>query len=89
MIYRSIASQIPKQGPFLARPLTGAVSAGIMSTFVKPRVAESFQFVDDELKGREFFVGDQLTGADSKSSEIPTKLGFFAFLLFGPFLPSH
>lgn len=44
-----------------------AVGAGIQANFVKPRIAEAFGFVNDELAGKEFFVGNELTGADSES----------------------
>ncbi|KAK4058541.1 hypothetical protein OIO90_000703 [Microbotryomycetes sp. JL221] len=59
-----ISARIPKEGPWIAKPLTGAVANGLMQQFALPRLKENFGFVNDQLAGKEFFVGDKLTGAD-------------------------
>lgn len=60
---------MPSVAPFFARPLVHKISAGVKQNYVEPRIAENFKFLDDHLaqrqkEGKEFFVGDGLTGAD-------------------------
>lgn len=61
-----VMAQMPKQAPFLVRPLVSIISSQTMSVFVRPRLVESFGFVEKQLAGKEFFVGGGLTGADSE-----------------------
>lgn len=60
-----VFSQIPKATPFFIRPIASLIAGGALSTFIKPRLRENFNFVNDSLAGKQFFVGDELTGADS------------------------
>jgi glutathione S-transferase len=35
-----------------------------MASFIVPRLKKQFVFINDSLKGKEFFVDNKLTGAD-------------------------
>lgn len=70
LMFALVFTAIPKQAPWIARPLVNAITGGAMSQFVIPRLKETFGFVEKSLEGKEFFVGDKLTGADSASSSL-------------------
>lgn len=67
LMFSIIFAQLPKQGPWLAKPLLNGVSSGAMSQFVLPRLQENFGFVEQSLAGKDYFAGGKLTGADSAS----------------------
>lgn len=67
LLLSMIFAQMPKQAPWLARPLVSAVASGVMSQFVLPRLKSNFAFIEQSLEGKEFFAGGKLTGADSAS----------------------
>lgn len=50
--------------PALLRPLLLAVPRTIGKTFLGPRIDRALSYVNDSLKGRSFFVGETLSGAD-------------------------
>lgn len=61
--------RMPDHAPFIMRGLVSKVSSLTQTTYIEPRVLQQFQFVDDYLakrhkEGKEWFVGDELTGAD-------------------------
>ncbi|GAA5998230.1 bifunctional glutathione transferase/peroxidase [Rhodotorula paludigena] len=64
LLLSMIFAQMPKQAPWLARPLVSAVASGVMSQFVLPRLKSNFAFIEQSLEGKEFFAGGKLTGAD-------------------------
>ncbi|GAA6061055.1 hypothetical protein JCM10212_000098 [Sporobolomyces blumeae] len=69
-----VFAQIPKQAPFLVRPIISAVSAGVHAQFIRPRLKSNYAYVDEWLNGKEFFVGGRLTGADIMMSFIAESL---------------
>lgn len=62
-----VFSRIPKQSPWFIKPIAQGISDTVMSSYIKPKLKANFAFVESELKDREFFVGDKLTGADGES----------------------
>lgn len=64
-IFSIVFAQMPKQSPFIVRPLVAAVSASVMHMYVRPKLKENFDFIEAALKDKKYFVGDELTGADS------------------------
>lgn len=61
-----VFSRIPKQSPWFIRPITQGLSNTVMDAYILPKLRANFAFVETELKDREFFVGNQLTGADGE-----------------------
>ncbi|KAL8286959.1 hypothetical protein RQP46_003965 [Phenoliferia psychrophenolica] len=59
-----VMAQMPRQAPYVAWPIVKVIALATMHKFVRPRLLESFGFVENSLAGKEFFVGDSLTGAD-------------------------
>ncbi|KAK4698346.1 hypothetical protein P7C70_g7935, partial [Phenoliferia sp. Uapishka_3] len=53
-----------EEAPFFVRPLVSGIVSTVMGTFVRPRLKQNFGFVEKSLDGKQFFVGDELTGAD-------------------------
>ncbi|MFM7065769.1 MAG: glutathione S-transferase [Gammaproteobacteria bacterium] len=50
--------------PFFARPIARGIVGKVMSTFIEPGLKLHLDFMEQSLAGREWFCGDQLTGAD-------------------------
>lgn len=69
-----VFAQIPKQAPFLVRPIVAGIAAGVNAQFIRPRLKANYGFVEEWLKGKEFFVGDHLSGADGT---FPSSLPYF------------
>jgi glutathione S-transferase len=64
-----IFSRMPKSKmPFFARPIAKAIAARALSTVVGPQLVQHFDFLESELAKREWFAGDELTGADIQMS---------------------
>lgn len=65
LIFSIVFAQMPKQAPFIVRPIVSIVAASVMHMYVRPKLRENFAFIEAELEGRNYFVGDTLSGADS------------------------
>lgn len=55
---------ISKNAPFLVRPIANGIGAGVTEKFIKPRSEANARLVEAQLTGKQFLVGDELTGAD-------------------------
>ncbi|GAA5936091.1 bifunctional glutathione transferase/peroxidase [Sporobolomyces koalae] len=69
-----VFAQIPKQAPFIVRPIISMIREGVMAQFIRPRLKGNYAYVEKWLTGREFFVGGKLTGADVMMSFIAESL---------------
>ena len=65
LIFSIVFAQMPKQAPFFVRPVVAIVAASVMHMYVKPKLRENFAFIEAELEGKDYFVGNTLSGADS------------------------
>lgn len=54
--------------PFFVRPIAKAIADKVMAQFVQPNISTHFDYLERYLDGREWFVGDTLTGADIQMS---------------------
>lgn len=63
-----VFGRLPGQAPWFLRPVVQTVSTGVMDKMVVPRLKAHYKFIDKSLEGREYFVADKLSGADSKSA---------------------
>ena len=59
-----VMAQMPKQAPFIAKPIVSIIAWQTMNVYVRPKLRENFDFVEAQLAGKAYFVGDTLTGAD-------------------------
>ncbi|KDE07750.1 hypothetical protein MVLG_02022 [Microbotryum lychnidis-dioicae p1A1 Lamole] len=59
-----VCAQMPKQAPWIAKPIVSIVASQLMAIMVNPRLKENFGFVESHLGDKQFFVGDSLTGSD-------------------------
>ncbi|GAA6038002.1 hypothetical protein JCM8097_009534 [Rhodosporidiobolus ruineniae] len=64
LMFNIVFAQIPKQAPWLVRPIVSQISAGAMQQFILPRLKSHFGFLEQSLEGKDFLVGNKLTGAD-------------------------
>lgn len=56
---------LPKQTPLPLRPLAAVIGRGARAAFVGPQLARHLNFLEGELKGRDWFAGPDFTGADA------------------------
>lgn len=50
--------------PFFVRPIAKAIANEVMKAYVGPNIKSNMEFINQHLAGKEFFVGDSLSGAD-------------------------
>ena len=54
--------------PFFIKPVTKGIADKVMKSFVGPNISNNMDFIEGYLRGREWFAGSQLTGADFQMS---------------------
>lgn len=54
--------------PFFVKPIAKGISSKVMGEFVQPEIDSLLGFIEKCLAGKEWFVGDKLTGADFQMS---------------------
>lgn len=64
LIMKHLFDKVSERTPFLLRPVTGIVPSLLGKAYLDDTLAKHAAFVDSHLRGREFFVGDALSGAD-------------------------
>ncbi|GAA5868502.1 hypothetical protein JCM1840_007021 [Sporobolomyces johnsonii] len=74
LVLSMVFTQLPKHAPFFIRPIVSMIAAGVMSQFVRPSVVANYDHMEETLKGKEWFVGGRLTGADIMMSFIAESL---------------
>jgi glutathione S-transferase len=68
LLVRLILDKVKSSSPFFVRPLASAIAAGVNQSYTNPETTTLLDFLELELKGRRFLVGDELTGADFQIS---------------------
>ncbi|GAA5853115.1 hypothetical protein JCM8547_000206 [Rhodosporidiobolus lusitaniae] len=63
-------ARLPKNAPWIFRPLVQVIASGAVQGFVLPRMKEVLAFVDERLGEKEFFVAGKLTGVDIMMSMV-------------------
>lgn len=64
LIIKFLFDTVRERTPALLRPLTGIVPGMLSRAYLDHTLARHVEFVDEHLRGREFFVGEALSGAD-------------------------
>ena len=54
--------------PFFVKPIANGIADKVLSSFVTPNITRHMEYVEQHLENREWFAGDQLTGADIQMS---------------------
>ena len=54
--------------PFFVKPITKAVSDKVLTEFINPNILLLLDHIEASLKGKKWFLGDQLSGADIQMS---------------------
>ena len=68
LLLQLVFSELPRQGPILAKPIMKAVSNAVKSAYVNPQVKLHMDYWESSLEGRSYFVGDTLSVADIQMS---------------------
>ncbi len=54
--------------PFFAKPIANGIADKVLGGFVQPNIDRQLDYMNSELKGREWFCGDAITAADVQMS---------------------
>jgi len=54
--------------PFFVKPITKAVADKVLSEFVNPNIKRLLDLIEESLKDKKWFLGEQLSGADIQMS---------------------
>ena len=69
LLLRLIFDRVKKaQVPFFVKPITKAVADKVLIEYVNPNINRLLDFIEATLKGKNWFLGDQLSGADIQMS---------------------
>ena len=68
LVMKLVLSSVPGRTPALIRPIGRAIVGGVEQAFLGPQLALHLDYVEAELGKSQWFVGDQLTGADFQMS---------------------
>ena len=69
LLVRLVLSQLTgPRVPFLVRPIARMLANKLNSSFTNPEIERLFAYVDAALSDRDWFAGDELTGADIQMS---------------------
>ncbi len=64
LVMKLIFTEMPKQSPFLARPLLRMVGRQVGDKYLDPNIAIHIRYWEDALANSTWFAGNDLTGAD-------------------------
>lgn len=68
LVQSLVFSQIPKQSPFLIRPIANAISSAVQSKVITPDLTRIFTYIESHLQSNEWFAGSEMTAADVQMS---------------------
>ena len=65
LLLRLVFERVKKaRVPFFVKPITKAVADKVLTEYVNPNINRLLDFIEASLKGKNWFLGDQLSGAD-------------------------
>jgi glutathione S-transferase len=65
LVFRRIPTQ---PMPFFVRPVARGISDKVLTSFIEPQLKQHRDYLEGELKNREWFAGDEFTAADIQMS---------------------
>lgn len=63
-----IFSTVEKKSPLLIRPIAQGIAGNVRKLFISPNIKTHLEFLENELKDRSYFAGEELSGADIQLS---------------------
>jgi len=64
LLLQLIFDAVEKKSPFFVRPIAKAISGQVKQQFIRPQQKLHFDFLENELRQRDWFVGDEFSAAD-------------------------
>lgn len=68
LLLKVVFDQLPKQAPFLAKPLLAAINKAVSKEYINPQVKNHLQFWESKLSTHPYLVGENFTAADIQMS---------------------
>ena len=64
LVMSLVFNEIPKQVPFLIRPVAKAITAAVQKAFLRPNIKAQLDFIEAELTDADWFAGESFSAAD-------------------------
>lgn len=64
LLLQRIFDSVENKTPLLARPIARAISGQVKNQFIRPQQLLHFDYLENELRRHEWFVGDHFSAAD-------------------------
>ncbi|MES1925990.1 glutathione S-transferase [Salinisphaera sp. T31B1] len=64
LLLHLVFDTVEKKSPFLIKPIAKAISANVKKQFIRPQLDLHLDFMENELRQHEWFVGNQFSAAD-------------------------
>lgn len=68
LLVRLIFSRVRAGAPLLVRPISGRIADEVDRTFTNPQITTHFDWIENHLSQREWFVGESISAADIQMS---------------------
>ena len=68
LLINLVFDQMEARSPFLLRPIVGATSQPVKSSFIEPQITTHLDYLEAELAHDPWFVGNEFTAADIQMS---------------------
>ena len=68
LLLRVIFQELPRQGPWIAKPLLSTISTMVGKEYIDPQIDLHLNYWESELSARDYFAGDDFTAADIQMS---------------------
>ncbi|MDB5859010.1 MAG: glutathione S-transferase [Ramlibacter sp.] len=69
LLLKLVFDQVGKaKMPFLAKPIARGIAAKVRGSFIQPQIDRHLDYLEGELKGRDWFAGPQFSAADVQMS---------------------
>jgi|SRR6056297_1435039 len=64
LLLRLVFDMVSTKSPFFIKPLAKGISVQVGKAFINPQIRTHLDFVEAHLEGRDWLVGDRISGAD-------------------------
>jgi glutathione S-transferase len=68
LVMKLVFTTIPKQTPFVVRPIASQICAKVQARFIDPNLATALAFIESHLASHVWFAGDHISIADFQMS---------------------
>ena len=68
LLLKLVFNRLPRGAPFFVRPIAQGIAAKALAVYVDPQIETHLDFLEGELRGRQWFAGEAFSAADIQMS---------------------